>query len=65
MAPSRRGTKAKTHVLKNTDLNTIIEPADQNEVAFTATKGELSLSLLRSKNLARRERIAFQIVCIT
>ncbi|CAL8472137.1 g11679 [Coccomyxa elongata] len=38
MAPSRRGTKAKTHVLKNTDLSTIIEPADQNEVAFTATK---------------------------
>lgn len=38
MAPSRR--KAKTHVLKNTDLRTIIEPADPDEVAFTATKGE-------------------------
>ncbi|KAK9905554.1 hypothetical protein WJX75_002050 [Coccomyxa subellipsoidea] len=36
MAPSRR--KAKTHVLKNTDLRTIIEPADPDEVAFTATK---------------------------
>ncbi|EIE23527.1 pyruvate kinase [Coccomyxa subellipsoidea C-169] len=38
MAPSRRTTKAKTHVLKNTDLRTIIEPADPDEVAFTATK---------------------------
>ncbi len=40
MAPSRRTTKAKTHVLKNTDLRTIIEPADPDEVAFTATKGK-------------------------
>ena len=49
MAPNRRTTKAKTHVLKNTDLRTIIEPADPDEVAFTATKGEtISMSVLES-----------------
>ena len=64
MAPSRRGTKAKTHVLKNTDLSTIIEPADQNEVAFTATKGELLLFLLRSRNLAHERGQLYHILCI-
>ena len=32
--------KAKTHMLKNDDLRTIIEPADPREAAFTATKGK-------------------------
>ena len=39
--PTRRAQKAKTHVLKNTDLNTILEPANPNETAFTCTKGDL------------------------
>lgn len=29
----------KTHFLKNDDLRSIVEPADPNESAFTATKG--------------------------
>ena len=37
--PAFRTTKAKTHLLKSTDLSSICEPADPNEVAFTATKG--------------------------
>ena len=38
--PTRRAQKAKTHVLKNTDLNSILEPANPNETAFTCTKGD-------------------------
>jgi hypothetical protein len=41
MPTNRRVTKAKTHVLKNTDLGTIIEPADPKETSFTATKGKV------------------------
>ena len=37
--PGVRTAVNKTHFLKNDDLASIVEPADPNEAAFTATKG--------------------------
>ena len=50
--PPFRTTKAKTHLLKSTDLSSICEPADPNESAFTATKGTKGLATHRSITLS-------------